>query len=676
MKSRLYFLPVLLALGLNSVAADAPPAPATLDQLLPLLSDTSAQCSEWEDALQKLAATAARPGANVQRAGFAQSLCAKASDTGLSLYQRTLLLRQLAVVTGPECVPALTALLADANLQIREYARRTLAATPGPEAEAVLLDALKKGGDTPWKIGLMNALGCRRDCRAVTAITAGIANPATSKAASLALAKIATPAAVAAIESASPVDADALAQAAERLAHDGQNARAAAVAVKVLSGNAPVQARAVALTALAATDRDQAKKWIPRTLADSNPRLQAVAISAVFTVDGIDGATAALAAQLPRLKPAAALAFLRLADASAEPAAISLLDSPDTDVQEGAMTALGRFGSAAAVPALLKLAGNAPRENTSIVTALSVINGPGAEEALRNAAANLKADSKSRALAISVLGWRANKSAGRELVAYASEPDSAISRAACVALKSVGSDAELMPMLKLVMSGAVPNAASAVRAIAARSNSRQQCVPEILTLGRDLHGKALVPMLEALSLIGGPEALRAVVGYTESNQPEVVEGAVHALCQWPELEAVAPLLKIGTDAKLPETLRIRALRSTERIILSAEDDSPQDRVNAAVGLLHAASRNEEKGLAMSVIASIPNGAAATSMLTLIRDKDLASLACPASLNLAELLIHKRRGDAANLAKAVIEAKPEAAVATRAQSILDKAVERN
>ena len=672
MNSKYFLFPLVLAVVNGAFAADPPPiSVSSLGELLPMLSAPDKQGSQVEDALQKLAAHAARAGADAERIAFAKTLCNVATDTKLPIYVRRLVLQQLTVVAGAESIQPLSALLTDSDAKIREYARMDLERNPDPKSVDVLRETLKKGGDARWEIGLMNSLGMRHDAASVPLIAARVGKPETGSAALASLGKIATPEAVEVLEKALPASAQPLVEAAGVLAKKGLNPRAAAIAAKVYAAKVSIQMRAAALSTLAVADGNQAKSLISGALASDNPAMQAVAVSAAFKALGNQGACVALNPQLAQLKPAAKLAFGRLAGPLAEPAVLALLNDPDPEVQEGTAAALGRIGSAASVPALLNLAASAPRENTPAGAALSVIHGPGADQAIRKAAADTKGDVKSRVLAIAVLGWRADKTAAPELVRYAAETDAAVSRAACLALKNVGSEAELMPMLKLVSSGKVPNAATAVRSIAARSSARQQCVPSVLALGKGVSGKALIPMFDALSLIGGSEALQAVVGYTQSTDAEVVEGAVNAMCNWPELDGVAALLKVGVDPKLPEKLRITALRSTERIIRSAEDDSPQSRIDAAVGLLKAATREEEKGLALSVIASIPDRTGAQVLLPLLKDDNLKALACRASLNLADTLMSKDRGTAKKLANAVLTAKAEETIATRAQKILDK-----
>jgi HEAT repeat protein len=671
----LLLLPTLFAFSAGAFADDTlRSAPDSLDQLIPKLSaPINADSVKWEEELTRLAANAARPGADADRTALATTLCAKASDPQLSFYLRSLFLRQIILIGGSESVAPLTALLADPDPHIREYAREALERNPAPEAGAVLRDALSKGGDTRWQIGLINSLGARRDAKAVSAIVAKTSCPDTCSVALTALGNIATPDAIAALQKALPAPraGQALIATAGRFAKEKQTSKAAAIYSNLYTANVSPGFSAAALSGLAATDPGQAKKALSAGLSSDNVRFQTAAVNSMFCVYGSKAAIAELHPQVLTAKPAVKLAFLRHLGASDENEALALAGDPDPEVQAGVVETLGRIGSAASVPVLLKLSGDSAREGTPVSSALSVINGPGADDALRQAAA--KGDPKSRALAISVLSLRGNTSAASELVAYAAEPNPTISRTACIALKTVGTDAQLMPMLELVMTGKVPSASTAVRGIASRSNARQEAVPKILALAKDTNGKDLAGVLDALSLVAGPEALQSVIGYTHSSDPQVVEAAVRALGNWPEIDAVEPLLKVGVDPAIPEPLRIVALRSTEGIIRAATDNvNPKVQVAEAQNLFKTATRDEEKEIAISVIASIRNPAAADALIPIIADEHLKKAACLACLNLADLFLTKPDfGPATKLALAVQKANAEQDLTTRAQSIIAK-----
>lgn len=655
MKFSPVFASVLLALAGGCFAASATPAPLpvlrSVNEALPLLTGSAL----GEDSLRAFVAATGRDAKG--RAAVAAELRDAAANSKLSFYVRSQCLQQLWIVAGPECVDALVALLSDSDPQICEYARMTLETVPCcPKASEALRDALKKGGATRWELGLIHSLGVRRDADSVALIAPFVAKPETSGVAIEALAQIATPKALAVVEKALPASAERLIQAAVSLNKGGKHEKAAALATQVFQAKVPAQVRASALAVLACASHETAVKLASAVVTDPSPALQATAVAIVGT-----------SVPFKELNCAGKAAWLRIMDASCEATAIAALNDSDPAVCDAAAVALGRVGGAAAVPALLAAGAANPRDTAPPCAALAVIHGQGAEEAIRTAAADAAGTPKARALAITVLGSRGNPANNSDLVRFAADNDSAISRAACLALKSAGTAAELMPMLKLTLSGSVANASLAVRGIASRDPDRQKAIPEILALGSGAKGKALIPMLDALSIIGGPEALKAVVGYTGSTDPDVVDAAVHALCKWPELDGADALLKIGADQHFPESLRLAALRAIEGIVVRAEDESPQARVDALLALLKTATRDDERSLALSAIAGIPNKAAMEALLPLLKDPQLKSLACQASLNLAEGGFMRKGGR--RLAQAVVKAAPGTPFETRAKALM-------
>jgi hypothetical protein len=115
--------------------------------------------------LQGLALNAARPGAEGERAELAKVLAAKAIDTTVPQPARVWVVRQLEYIGAGESVPALAALLNSSDAELKECARRALEKNPDPAAGEPLRTALGQGGDTAWKIGLIQSLGERwEDC--------------------------------------------------------------------------------------------------------------------------------------------------------------------------------------------------------------------------------------------------------------------------------------------------------------------------------------------------------------------------------------------------------------------------------------------------------------------------------------------------------------------------------
>jgi HEAT repeat protein len=143
--------------------------------------------------------------------------------------------RQLMIVGTAASVPALAELLPVPELS--HMARYALERIPAPEADQALRDALPKvTGEL--RIGVISALGARRDAASVPALVAllGDADAATARAAALALGAIAAPGATTALRNTATEDPavkvatiDACLASAEALLADGKKLEAMAV---------------------------------------------------------------------------------------------------------------------------------------------------------------------------------------------------------------------------------------------------------------------------------------------------------------------------------------------------------------------------------------------------------------------------------------------------------------
>ena len=130
--------------------------------------------------------------------GDERALIATIESADAPLFDKAKACQRLAVVGTAECVPALAALLDDA--QMAHYARTGLEANPDPAVDAALLAALDEldGGHL---VGAIHSIGMRRDAGAVGALKQRLASDdeAVAGAAAAALSRIATPEAVTAL---------------------------------------------------------------------------------------------------------------------------------------------------------------------------------------------------------------------------------------------------------------------------------------------------------------------------------------------------------------------------------------------------------------------------------------------------------------------------------------------
>jgi HEAT repeat protein len=139
-------------------------------------------------AVQRMVHHAAAPKSNMDRAAIAQALAQQASSNRPAIV-RTFAIRMLSYIGGDAEVPALARLLTDP--QVGEISRYALTRIPGPASLAALEAALPSAtGD--MRIGIINALGARRDANALPALgtAAKSDDPAERAAALQAMARI------------------------------------------------------------------------------------------------------------------------------------------------------------------------------------------------------------------------------------------------------------------------------------------------------------------------------------------------------------------------------------------------------------------------------------------------------------------------------------------------------
>ena len=660
----------------------------TVNDLLPrLAADTVRDRYSAQMELQTLALSAARPGAEAERAELATILAAKAADATVPQPARVWVVRQLEYIGAAESVTALTSLLNGQDVELKECARRALEKNPAPAATEALRTALKQGGEPAWIIGLLQALGERRDSGAIELIKLHLSSKETALAASSALGKIADPQAVAALWGAYDEGiagaADALVAAGNRLASAGDKVAAKDLFNRLyLAGTtaagatpqaakhpvAPVQVRCAALIGLAAADPASARSLIDEALQQQEPALQFAAVAAAEPAHGKTGVTAALVPLLPKLSPSAKVFVLRALDASAEAQIIAAAGDPDETVRLAAFEALSRVGGAASVAILVKAAAETASGTQKVAAAaLARISGPGANAAVAKAASD--GDAKTRVVAINALAQRNDQSASSALLQYAADADPAVSTAACAALGKIGTDKELEGLVQLVLTRKTPDADSALQAVASRATDKAAAAQKLIALTKTAELQQLASLYEILALVGGKEALTAVSIAAGSDNEQVKDAATRALANWPDFPATTPLLVIASALHVSRVHNVLAVQAVARLVKSSDQERAANRVKAALAAIKVAKRDEDKKLLLSALASVPDKSAGEAIKPYLSDPQYQQEAGLAGITLAETLRRTDRPAARDLAQAIKNASISEDLTRRADAIL-------
>lgn len=660
---------VLLALASLSLVVQGADFQQAVNDLIPRLADPNVPARHpAQMELQALAANASAPGRETDRAALAKVLAAKAADAAVPQPARVWIVRQLEHIGRGEAVPALTQLLGGEDAELRECARRALEKNPDPAATTSLRAALEKAVQPNWRIGLIHSLGEKRDLAAVPLITPHLRDPVTGGEAAKALGNIASPAAVEALWSVfdqNRLAPEALVQAANRLLADGQPLAAKAIAQRLWQQPPAAPSRRAALAIMAKADASAAQPWITEALTGNDPKLQQAALTAALNA----GLTQAVADLLPRMPASAKVQALAVLPASAEPQIVAVVSDADENVRRAALEALGRVGSGASVPILLAAAtDDAKPGKSTAAAALARINGPGAAQAIRQAAS--RGESKTRAAAITALTARRDTNAVAALLVYAGLPDPAVSRAAWAGLGQMGTELELEMMARLALGSKSDEARDALQAVASRLTDKPGAARKLLAVaGADAAAQTF--LLPAFSALGGPEALELVVKLTASPDAQTRDQALRALGEWPDLAAAKPLLAIAQNPNTPLNQYALALQGVARLVRSAESEPAQARVEAATAALAAARRDEEKKLILSALGAVPDARAAAVLQPLLAEPNLKREAGAAALSLAESLRRTDRKTARQLAEAVRAANISDSLNQRADRLLNR-----
>jgi HEAT repeat protein len=637
--------------------------------------------------LQGLAANASRPGAETERVALAGVLAAKATDTSVPQPARVWIVRQLEYIGAAESVPALTTLLAGQNAELQDCARRALEKNPAPAAGDSLRAALEKGGEPAWRTGLIHSLGERGDVKAVALIQASLSTE--GPAAVAALGKIASDEAVSALWEAYGKGVagagDALATAADRLLATGKRAKAEEVFRGLyLAGTAgqgatpqemsrpaaPFPVRRAALIGLATLNSKPVRQYIQHDLQSKDPRLELAAVDATAVTCGKEGPGEALAPLLPGLSPTAKVYVLRTLQPGSEEQVLAATGDADEQVQVAALERLGQIGSALSVPALVKLAAqDASAKQKAATAALASMPGRDAGAAIAKLAA--QGDARTRATAIQALGQRGDQSAAAVLLNYAGEAEPAVSAAACAALAKLGTDRELDGLIRLVLAGKTPDSEKALHAVASRVTDKPAAARKLIAQTQTAGPEQLAPLLEALAMLGGNDALTAVSGLAGSSKQEVKDAAVRALANWQEFSGTKALLVVAFDPHCTRVHSVLAIQAVARLVKSAEKEPAAARLQAVQAAMKVARRDEEKKLLLSAYASVPDARAAEAIKPLLSDPTLKSEAGLAGVTLAQALLKVDRPAAKSLAQAVKDAQVSEEVTGKAEGILKK-----
>jgi hypothetical protein len=299
--------------------------------------------------------------------------------------------------------------------------------------------------------------------------------------------------------------------------------------------------------------------------------------------------------------------------------------------------------------------------------ALARVSGPGAGAAIITLAA--QGESKARAMAIGLLAERAEQSALPALLQDAAQSDRTVSRAACAALGKIGTDKELGGLVELVLAGKTPGADEALQAVASRAQDKSAAAQKLVAMTQNAQPEQLSSIFDVLAMLGGSDALNAVVKAASSSNEQVSDPAIRALANWPEFDATRPLLTIAANPATKRVHNVLTVQALARLVQNSDKQPAPDRLQAAEGAMKAATRDEDKKLLLTSIASVPSAKAAETLKPFLSDPQFKKEAGLAGISLAQALLKPDARSARSLAQAIKDANVSPELNRKADNIL-------
>jgi HEAT repeat protein len=245
-----------------------------------------------------------------------------------------------------------------------------------------------------------------------------------------------------------------------------------------------------------------------------------------------------------------------LGDDCAVSALLPLTKTGDKSMRLAAIQAAAATGKPAVVPVMVELLGEADADFANAAQdALAAITHPTAAAAVEALLTNPSA--QLRVAGIKLVVRRRMIAAVPDLLKAAGDPDRTVRVAALNGLGKLGSPSVLQPLLQFAPSLSdateLELARDAARTICVRSGNPSACASAIISVCNKASPAAKATFLSVLGAVGGPEALEAIRLALSDGHPEVHNAAVRTLTEWPDFSAAPALLQvIGTATENSE----------------------------------------------------------------------------------------------------------------------------
>ncbi|HWA85223.1 MAG TPA: HEAT repeat domain-containing protein [Opitutus sp.] len=453
-------------------------------------------------------------------------------------------------------------------------ARFALEPVRSKQIDTLFLDALRDATPTT-RLALVQSAGNRQLTDAVPLIAPDLRGDdrQLAAAAARALAQIATPAALDALQTAPDPSAPNIIEARLTIARQLPANDAVAIYNDIIgTAGAPAHLRAAALRGVLDAEPDEAPARIVAALAGNDRVVKPVVIEAI-AAHPAKNLTHVLASELSRFDAptqAAVIAALgRRGDADANQAIVVASRSSDPDVRAAALAALGQLpGSAETAAVLANAVAHGETADAKLARqSLGRLNGPGVADAVIAGASS--GPPALRAVYLEAIGDRYMTESVPVLLKTRDDADTSVRLAALAALGDIAPPATESALLEWSL--AATDAAEQSRAlrsvvsVALRNpDSDARAAPLIAAIDHGDPGAAL-RLIPALPHLAGKSAVACAARVATGDNADLSSAAILALSRWPDAAGLDPLIAAAAGAHRPN-VRAGALEAATRFL--------------------------------------------------------------------------------------------------------------
>jgi len=552
--------------------------------------------------------------------------------------EKAITCKKMAIYGTDQSVPVLVPLLGDKELS--SWARIALEAIPGPVADAALRNAV---GTVEGRllIGVINSIAVRRDAQAVDVLigTLDDTDVGVACAAAVALGHLGgDQAGKMLMQSLPDPRADvrsAVAQGcilwAEQCLANDQSAAAVKLYDSVRQAKVPAQRHLEAIRGAILARRFKGLPLLIEQLKSDDQKRLSIGLRTARELGG-RRVTQALADEMaglsPERRPLLLLALSDRSDSAVLPIVLKAAASPSKDMRATAIDSLVRIGNVSCVPVLLETAtGPDPQLQQAATEAIIRLpdNAVDADVVARLATAQ----GKRRCILIQVAGQRQVAASRTVVVSSLKDSNAEIRSAAVRTIGIIGEVPQARDLVALLQDtrnakerGGIK---TALLAICAREGLA--CLSHVKPLTQSRDNEIHVIGLNALAIMGGPEALGAVTSAMQTAATPVQEEAVRMLStwpnKWPQDDAAGQALLVLASSAKKMSHQVLGLRGYLQYLRGNKRLSNDQKVGKVETVLIHTKRPEEKRQAIAVLGESPSASGLDLLTTLAKDASVA-----------------------------------------------------